>query len=105
MAEPLIVNPSTMPSFVQSLVPRLVASREAQFWLLQFAGWLGISLISYVSLNLWYNQPQLTYVLHNVLQSFLGIALSWPLRFVFRSYWTASWAATDPQREQVADAA
>ena len=92
MAEPLIVNPSTMPSFVQSLVPRLVASREAQFWLLQFAGWLGISLISYVSLNLWYNQPQLTYVLHNVLQSFLGIALSWPLRFVFRSYWSASWA-------------
>ncbi len=92
MAEPLAVNPVTAPSFVQSLVPKLVASREAQFWLLQFAGWLGISLISYVSLNLWYNQPQLTYVLHNVLQSLLGIALSWPLRLVFRSFWSASWA-------------
>ena len=93
MAEPLTVNPATTSSFTQSLVPKLVASREARFWLLQFAGWLGISLISYVSLNLWYNQPQLTYVLHNVLQSFLGIALSWPLRLVFRSYWGASWAA------------
>ena len=93
MAEPLTVNPATTSSFIQSLVPKLVANREARFWLLQFAGWLGISLISYVSLNLWYNQPQLTYVLHNVLQSFLGIALSWPLRFVFRSYWGASWAA------------
>ncbi|NCF76041.1 MAG: sensor histidine kinase, partial [Proteobacteria bacterium] len=92
MAEPLAVNPVTAPSFFQSLVPKLVASREAQFWLLQFAGWLSISLISYVSLNLWYNQPQLTYVLHNVLQSLLGIALSWPLRLVFRSFWSASWA-------------
>jgi LytS/YehU family sensor histidine kinase len=72
---------------------RLMASRERQFWSLQFGGWLGISLISYVSLNLWYNQPQLTYVLHNVLQSFLGIALSWPLRLVFRSFWGASWTA------------
>lgn len=93
MAEPLTVNPATTSSFIQSLLPKLVAHRESRFWLLQFAGWLGISLISYVSLNLWYNQPQLTYVLHNVLQSFLGIALSWPLRFVFRSYWGASWAA------------
>lgn len=92
MAEPVIHNPATMPSWVKSLGPRLGANREAQFWSLQFVGWLGISLISYVSLNLWYNQPQLTYVLHNVLQSLLGIALSWPLRFVFRSYWGASWA-------------
>ncbi len=93
MAEPVVVNPASTPSFITSLVPAVVASREAQFWLLQFAGWLGISLISYVSLNLWYDQPQLTYVLHNVLQSFLGIALSWPLRLVFRSCWNASWAA------------
>ena len=61
--------------------------------MLQFVGWLGISLISYVSLNLWYNQPQLSYVLHNVSQSLLGIALSWPLRLVFRSYWGASWTS------------
>ena len=92
MAEPVILNPATMPSLIKSFGTRLGANREAQFWLLQFVGWLGISLISYVSLNLWYNQPQLTYVLHNVLQSLLGIALSWPLRLVFRSYWSASWA-------------
>ena len=83
MAEPVMLHPASMPSLVKSLGPTFVKSPEAQFWLLQFAGWLGISLISYVSLNLWYNQPQLTYVLHNILQSFLGIALSWPLRLVF----------------------
>ncbi len=68
-----------------------LSSRELQFWVLQCAGWLGISVISYVSLNLWYNQPQLSYVLHNVAQSLLGIVLSWPLRLIFRSCWASSW--------------
>jgi hypothetical protein len=27
------------------------------FWLLHISGWMGISLVSYFSLNLWYNQP------------------------------------------------
>ena len=93
MANPYPISPVTMPARFKALGAVFGANREAQFWLLQFAGWLGISLISYVSLNLWYNQPELTYVLHNILQSFLGIALSWPLRLVFRSCWSASWAA------------
>ena len=95
MAESLFLpsKKSNLAMEPSTLWLRLMASRERQFWSLQFGGWLGISLISYVSLNLWYNQPQLTYVLHNVLQSFLGIALSWPLRLVFRSFWGASWTA------------
>lgn len=95
MAEPVFFpsKQSNLTMAQSTLWLRLMANREWQFWSLQFGGWLGISLISYVSLNLWYNQPQLTYVLHNVLQSFLGIALSWPLRLVFRSFWGASWTA------------
>ena len=83
----------TFTSARKRLGLQVMANRELQFWSCQFAGWLGISLISYVSLNLWYNQPQITYVLHNVLQSFIGIALSWPLRSIFRAFWGATWLA------------
>ena len=93
MAELLTTDQTRPPVFATSVWGVVLSSREIQFWVLQFAGWLGISLISYVSLNLWYNQPQLSYVLHNVSQSLLGIALSWPLRLVFRSYWSASWTS------------
>ncbi|MDC3124311.1 hypothetical protein OBB00_06310 [Gammaproteobacteria bacterium] len=49
-----------------SLISNILANRELLFWSLQLASWFGISLISYVSLNLWYNQPEWSYVLHNI---------------------------------------
>jgi signal transduction histidine kinase len=61
---------------------------RGQFWLFQLAGWSGLSIISYFSLNLWYDQPDLAYVGHNILQSALGMAVSWPLRSIFRAVWT-----------------
>ena len=60
---------------------------RGQFWLLQFLGWSGLSVISYFSLNVWYNQPDLAYIEHNILQSLLGVLLSWPMRYVFRALW------------------
>ena len=60
------------------------------FWLLHISGWMGISLVSYFSLNLWYNQPEITYLAHNVLQSVLGVIISWPLRQIFRAVWGKS---------------
>lgn len=60
---------------------------RGQFWLLQCFGWAGLSIISYFSLNVWYNQPDLAYIEHNILQSVLGIFLSWPMRYVFRAVW------------------
>ncbi len=60
---------------------------RGQFWLLQCLGWAGLSIISYFSLNVWYNQPDLAYIEHNILQSLLGILLSWPMRYVFRAVW------------------
>ncbi|MBT3611065.1 MAG: histidine kinase, partial [Gammaproteobacteria bacterium] len=60
------------------------------FWLLHISGWMGISLVSYFSLNLWYNQPEITYLAHNVLQSVLGMIISWPLRQIFRAVWGIS---------------
>lgn len=68
---------------------RLLARDDNQriFWWLHISGWMGISLVSYFSLNLWYNQPEITYLAHNLLQSVLGIVISWPLRGIFRAVW------------------
>jgi len=69
----------------------LIHNNSLLFWVLQFVGWMGISLISYFSLNLWYNQPELSYLAHNLVQSLLGIIISWPLRWLFHSVWNRSW--------------
>ncbi len=57
------------------------------FWFLHVSGWMAISLVSYFSLNLWYNQPEMSYIAHNLLQSVLGIVISWPLRHIFQAVW------------------
>ncbi|WOJ97699.1 histidine kinase [Congregibacter brevis] len=64
--------------------------RLTRFWVLQLAGWTCLSIVSYFSLNLWYDQPDAAYIGHNVVQSLLGIALSWPLRYVYRRVWDDS---------------
>lgn len=57
------------------------------FWLFNVFGWLGFAVVSFVSLNLWYNQPEVEYVAHNILQSFLGMLVCWPMRPIFRKIW------------------
>jgi two-component system LytT family sensor kinase len=68
----------------------LSEERIARFWVFQLAGWTGLSIVSYFSLNLWYDQPEAAYVGHNILQSLLGVIVSWPLRYVYRRVWDAS---------------
>lgn len=79
---PIMTN-SKLPK----LVDRLYANRNYQFWFCQFMGWLGLSFVSFFSLNIWYNQPEFSYLAHNIVQSLLGILVSWPLRFVFHQVW------------------
>ncbi|WP_439102231.1 sensor histidine kinase [Congregibacter sp.] len=64
--------------------------RFTRFWVLQLCGWSGLSVVSYFSLNLWYDQPEVAYLAHNVVQSLLGVMISWPLRFVYRRVWEVS---------------
>ena len=61
---------------IHPLVDYFLNSRDAQFWFAQGAGWIGISFVSYFSLNLWYNQPEFSYLAHNALQSLLGMLVS-----------------------------
>jgi hypothetical protein len=71
----------------QTFAEFLAGNDSVKFWLLQVAGWSGLSLISYFSLNLWYDQPDAAYIGHNILQSVLGIFVSWPMRHVYRAVW------------------
>ena len=66
---------------------KLYRDRNTQFLFLQISGWFSLSLISFFSLTLWYNQQSLAYISHTLLQSVLGVAVSWPLRSVFHYLW------------------
>lgn len=65
----------------------LLENQNRLFWLLQLSGWFALSLLTYVSLTLPYDQVQLQYLLHNILQSCMGVAVSTPLRYVSRAAW------------------
>lgn len=66
---------------------KLLSNDDALFWGLQAAGWTGISLLTYLSLSVPYDQYELSYLAHNVSQSALGFVLSVPLRYVYRAIW------------------
>ena len=72
---------------IHPLVERFYRNRDYQFWLCQGMGWAGISLVSFFSLNLWYNQPDFSYLAHNVSQSILGAVIAWPMRSIFNRIW------------------
>lgn len=57
------------------------------FWVFNITGWLGISLVTYLSLSLPYDQFDAVYLIHNLAQSVLGMLLCVPLRAVFRRVW------------------
>ena len=70
------------------LAAKFYRNTDAQFWLLQLTGWFGLSLISFFSLTVWYDQQtELSYVAHTLVQSALGIVVSWPLRSLAHAVW------------------
>ena len=64
-----------------------LSNSNALFWILQLAGWMGLSLVTYLALSLPYDQFEASYLAHNVLQSMLGLFLSLPLRYASRWVW------------------
>jgi two-component system, LytTR family, sensor kinase len=75
---------------ISQIISQLLHNRNYQFWLLQLVGWSGHSIISFLSLNLWYNDPSFIYIAHNIFQSVLGALLSWPLRWIYTESWKES---------------
>jgi|TARA_B110000259_G_scaffold25972_1_gene26790 two-component system LytT family sensor kinase len=72
---------------INPLFGKLFRDRNTQFLFLQIVGWFSLSLISFFSLTLWYNQQSVAYIAHTLLQSVMGVAVSWPLRSVFHYLW------------------
>ncbi|MEE4204492.1 MAG: histidine kinase [Halieaceae bacterium] len=71
---------------------RLLSDSDSFFWILNGLGWLGISVLTYVSLSLPYDQFEMSYQAHNIVQSVLGFMLTLPMRYVFR--WVWDWPVT-----------
>lgn len=74
----------------QNTYSRLVKDDETLFWILQCLGWTGISLLTYLSLSVPYDQYELSYLAHNIAQSLVGFLLSTPLRYLYRSVWSGA---------------
>ena len=72
---------------ILSVYGRVLGDDNALFWSLQLLGWTGISLLTYLSLSVPYDQYELAYLAHNISQSVVGLVLSIPLRPVFRTVW------------------
>jgi len=66
---------------------RVSSDPSTQFWIMNVLGWIGISLVTYFTLSRPYNQFELSYLAHNVLQSIAGLLLSLPMRYLFRACW------------------
>lgn len=58
-----------------------------QFWFLQLMYWFGLSVISFVSLTLWYASADWQQVTHTLLQSIEGLIISLALHWVFTVTW------------------
>jgi LytS/YehU family sensor histidine kinase len=60
------------------------------FWALQICFWSFVSLISLISLTLWYVQIDVAHLSHTFWQSIIGIILSLPLYWVFMRCWNSA---------------
>ena len=74
-------------SFTQ-FFSRTVTNSDRLFWLLNAGGWIGLSVVTLVSLSLPYDQLEFAYIAHNLIQSVGGFLLCVPLRTVIKQSWS-----------------
>ena len=67
---------------------RTVTDSDRLFWLLNAGGWLGLSVLTLLSLSLPYDQLQFAYIAHNLIQSVGGFLLCAPLRTAIKQSWS-----------------
>jgi len=75
-----------VPPFINTIF----ANTAYQFWFLQLMYWFGLSVISFVSLTLWYAEADWQQTTHTILQSLEGLAISTVLHYIFRASWDKS---------------
>ena len=65
----------------------LIKKPNGQLLIFQLTFWLGLCLVSFFTLTLWYQQLSWNYIAHTFLQSAMGAVLSLILRWVFIYLW------------------
>lgn len=77
-----------MPDAIFKVIHKAFSqNRVYQFWFFQAAFWLGLCLITFFTLTLWYEQYAWIYVAHTLLQGLMGLLLSLPLYWIFMRIW------------------
>lgn len=79
---------SAMSDGIIKVVHKAISqSRIYQFWFLQAGFWLGLCLVTFFTLTLWYEQYAWSYIAHTLLQGLMGLLLSLPLYWIFMRMW------------------
>lgn len=77
----------TLNTLLHQAINIFFNSRAHQFWFMQLMYWFGFSVISFLSLSLWYAEGDLGQIIHILLQSIQGLILSLLLHWLFSSIW------------------
>ena len=72
---------------IHPVITAFFSNQTYQFWFMQFMFWFGLSVISFLSLSLWYADADWDQILHTLLQSIEGLALSIILHYIFIHIW------------------
>ncbi len=70
-----------------SIVEAINANRDYQYYLFQLIFWLGLSIVTFLTLTLWYGTAEWSHVEHTLLQGVLGVVVSFPLRSIYTWLW------------------
>lgn len=74
-------------NFLQRKMATILKNPVYFFWALQICFWSFVSLISLISLTLWYVQIDVAHLSHTFWQSVVGIVFTLPLYFIFMRFW------------------
>ena len=66
------------------LAEKLYGNRDYRFWLCQFTGWAGYSLVTFLSITLVDDMVNWPHIGHIAMSAILGVLTSWPLRSIYQ---------------------
>jgi two-component sensor histidine kinase len=81
------VNLTVRDDQTVSFAKNLFSNRHYQFCVFQLIFWLGLMVVTFFSLTLWYNTAEPAHIVHTTLQAVLGAAVSFPLRNFYTWLW------------------
>lgn len=74
-------------TFVLNLEKRMAEDTKFLFWLWQIFFWVLVSVVSFLTLTVWYKQFEINYMIHTIFQGVFGFALTQGLYFAFKTIW------------------